>query len=681
MPWRDQLEQRHYQWQEQQQQLQQTRARGGSEPPGAGSPRTHQGRDRRGNSPQPHDSPQGRSRVASGPPGGESPADRARRLFARIDTNRSGRVNIMEMTSALTSDATVRRELGWPSSGDELVALLAKEGQGSFGEASLRHYLEVKELFSRIDTNHSGRISAWELETALRSSSEVRAALGVPPELCNSLFAQIDTDCSNAITLVEFYRYYTAAPLSRPYRPLGDHHAICQRLFRRIDRDGSGGISRAEFIAALRDDSEVQLDLGQPAQHADQLFNFLDSNRDGEISESEFRLFCRAQWIFNGIDENRSGYVDMYEVGAALTDPALQRELGRTAAQALQMFREIDPRDTGMVRFSDFYRWMERQQREHGSAGDRPSPPSPPAPRQSRGYRQEEQVPVRGKDAYDQAKFLAEGIFGKVHKVRRRCDGQILILKEPKPEAGVSIDEMQSEAKMLARLKHVNIVRYIDSFWDQGGQKLCIVTEYCSGGDLRKHQGGRALQPAVGHRIWLEVLRGLKYLHDRGILHRDLKPDNILLTESGTAKITDFGLAKQGAVEGKSFVAQTYCGTPFYMGPELQAGHAYGKPNDIWALGCIVYEMATGKLAFNNVADIVRCKVPQDSPQWAAQIVRQCLHQDESQRPTVGQLLHQTLRPGSGASGAAGPAAASGRRGYGGGGGGGGGGHGATRYS
>eukprot|EP01062_Namystynia_karyoxenos_P074045 TRINITY_DN70871_c0_g1_i1.p1 TRINITY_DN70871_c0_g1~~TRINITY_DN70871_c0_g1_i1.p1 ORF type:complete len:634 (+),score=195.15 TRINITY_DN70871_c0_g1_i1:108-1904(+) len=569
-------------------------------------------------------------------------AARARTLFARIDTNHSGRVNTSEMTKALASDAVVRQELGWPGTGDELVALLARDGQGSFGEAQLKYYCEVKDVFGMIDTNHSGRISSWELETALRKSQETREKLGVPPELSNSLFEQIDTNGSGAISLVEFYRYYTAAPLSRPFKHIGDHHAICQRLFRRIDRDGSGGISREEFIAALRDDPEVQLELGQPARHADQLFNFLDANQDGQISEKEFRLFCRAQWIFNGIDINRSGYIDPFELGAALEDPALQRELGRTVAQAQELFRDIDKRSAGMLRFSDFYRWLERQPDRSAQAAAAPAaahqqPQQPP--RAASPAAQQQQQPGRGKSAYDGKELLAEGAFGKVFRVTRRTDKLVLILKEPKPEAGATMEEVTAEAEMLARLKHVNIVRFVDSYQDAG--KLYIVTEFCAGGDLRKHQAGRPLPQGDAVRIFSETLEGMKYLHDRGILHRDLKPDNILLSDTRQAKISDFGLAKQASQQqGRgTAIAMTYCGTPFYMAPELQEGKQYGKPNDVWALGCILYEMATGRLCFNNVADIVLLKLPQDAPQWCAQAVRACLQREEARRPTVKSLL------------------------------------------
>eukprot|EP01065_Artemidia_motanka_P053499 TRINITY_DN9937_c0_g1_i1.p1 TRINITY_DN9937_c0_g1~~TRINITY_DN9937_c0_g1_i1.p1 ORF type:complete len:616 (+),score=196.98 TRINITY_DN9937_c0_g1_i1:68-1849(+) len=572
---------------------------------------------------------------------GPTPGERARVLFARIDTNRSGRVNTDEMRKALQSDAAIRQELGWPGTGEELVALLARDGRGSFAEQALAHYCEVRHLFNLIDTNRSGRISAWELETSLRRSSVVREKLGVPPELSNSLFEQIDTNGSGAISLVEFYRYYTAAPLSRPYKQLGDHNAICERLFNRIDKDGSGGISKGEFIDALRQDPEVQLELGQPARQAEQLFGFLDANQDGEISAGEFRLFCRAQWIFNGIDINRSGYIDAFELGAALEDPTLQKELHRSVSQAQELFREIDTRRKGMLRFSDFYRWLEKQPDRHAAVAGAPAPAAPQPPRQHHRRAPES----KGKDAYCEQTLLAEGAFGKVYKCRRKSDKLVLILKEPKPEAGATKEEVAAEADMLKRLKHQCIVRFVDSYVDH--DKLYIVTEFCAGGDLRKYQAGKPMKVEEAHRIFAETLEGMRYLHDRGILHRDLKPDNILLTDTKAAKISDFGLAKQATGPGaQTAVAMTYCGTPFYMAPELQAGQAYGKPNDVWALGCILYEMATGKLAFTNVADIVKVKVPADSPKWCEALVRQSLQGEETRRPTVKAMLQEMQRQG-----------------------------------
>eukprot|EP01062_Namystynia_karyoxenos_P016160 TRINITY_DN1588_c1_g2_i1.p1 TRINITY_DN1588_c1_g2~~TRINITY_DN1588_c1_g2_i1.p1 ORF type:complete len:666 (+),score=180.24 TRINITY_DN1588_c1_g2_i1:141-2138(+) len=570
-----------------------------------------------------------RSRASSQPPN-EGYAEKAKRLFARFDVNKDGRVSQQELAQVLAADPRLRKDLGWPGTADELVLLLARDGQGDFSESRMRHFCEVQALFQKIDANSSGRISAWELETALRTHADVRSKLGVPARLSNSLFSQMDTNATGSITLVDFYRYFTAAPLSRPYRPLGDHQAIAQRLFRRIDRDGSGGISRAEFAEALRSDPEVQLDLGQPASHADQLFNFLDSDRNGHVCERELRLFCRAQWIFNGIDVNRSGYIDLYELGTALADRALQRELGCSAAQAQQLFKEIDSRRSGMIKFTDFYRWLEQQPERSSGKGDRELPESPPAGGAA--------APTTGASAYEGHKLLCEGSFGRVLKVKRRCDGLVLILKEPKPEAGVTLEEARTEAQIMARLKHQNIVRFVDSYIDGG--KLCIVTEYCAGGDLRRYQGGRPLPPEVGIRIWEEMLRGMKYLHERGVLHRDMKPDNILLTETRSAKITDFGLAKQETPKaGATVVAMTYCGTPFYMSPEVHENNPYGKANDVWGLGCILYEMGTGKLAFNSVADVVRHKVPRDAPEWCDQWVQKALQLDPALRPSVGNLL------------------------------------------
>jgi len=565
-------------------------------------------------------------------------ADKARALFQRIDTNHSGRINVDEMRKALQGDPTVKQELAWPGTGEELVALLASGGRGSFQEKALVHYCEVRYLFNLIDINRSGRISTWELETSLRRSQQVREKLGVPPELSNTLFEQIDTNSSGAISLVEFFRHYTAAPLSRPYKPIGDHAAICDRLFRKIDRDGSGGISKQEFVSAIKDDPEIQLELGQPAHRSEQVFNFLDEDQNGELSETEFRNFCRAQWLFNGIDINRSGFVDPYELGAALEDPLLQRELRCPLDQAQALFKKIDTRKAGVLRFSDFHRWLTKQpQPDQQPAAPGPKPPAVPRQKAPK---------AQGEAAYKVEKMLAEGAFGKVYLVTRKTDKLELILKEPKPEAGATMEEVEAEATMLARLKHQNIVRFVDSYVKKGDrpgdEKLFIVTEFCAGGDLRKHQKQKALQEDSAKKIFSDILTGMVYLHDRGILHRDLKPDNILLTDTLIAKISDFGLAKQAqnkAAPGGA-IAQTYCGTPFYMGPELHEGKEYGKANDIWALGCILYEMATGEFCFTNVADIVRHKVPAKlATIWCSREVTQMIQQEEARRPSVKAVL------------------------------------------
>ena len=147
----------------------------------------------------------------------------------------------------------------------------------------LSRYYEVLELFSLIDDNNSGRVSPYELKHALQTNSIVRDKLAVPAHLAPTLFSQIDTNGSGAVSFVEFFRHFTAAPLSKPFRPLGNYGAITESIFCKIDTDKSGSITKDEFVKALKEDREVQLELGWPAHMAEQLFSFLDRDKSGDV--------------------------------------------------------------------------------------------------------------------------------------------------------------------------------------------------------------------------------------------------------------------------------------------------------------------------------------------------------------------------------------------------------------
>ncbi len=118
--------------------------------------------------------------------------------------------------------------------------------------------------------------------------------------------------------------------------------------------------------------------------------------------------------------------------------------------------------------------------------------------------------------------------------------------------------------------------------------------EYAAGGDLAQRLISRKPHHLAEHELWhylLQLLEGLSYLHSQRILHRDLKPANIFLDEVGNVKIGDLGLGR--ILGSKSDVARTGVGTPLYFSPELCMDKPYDTKSDIWALGCLIYELAT----------------------------------------------------------------------------------------
>ena len=117
--------------------------------------------------------------------------------------------------------------------------------------------------------------------------------------------------------------------------------------------------------------------------------------------------------------------------------------------------------------------------------------------------------------------------------------------------------------------------------------------EFCSGGDFTHFQKKRAIKEIHIHNYMKQLADGLKYLMENQILHRDLKPQNILITEGGFLKISDFGLAKEYSNMSNK-LKQTYCGSPMYMAPEILHYQKYDNKSDLWSVGIILYEMITG---------------------------------------------------------------------------------------
>jgi NIMA (never in mitosis gene a)-related kinase len=201
---------------------------------------------------------------------------------------------------------------------------------------------------------------------------------------------------------------------------------------------------------------------------------------------------------------------------------------------------------------------------------------------------------------YIRDECVGQGSFGTTFKVRR-LEADSSATHVVKQVMLKKLDEKHmkhtfKEVELLKNCDHINIVKYVDSFLDKERQ-LNIIMEYCSQGDLTTKVG------RVGEgTLWsytIQILQGLKYLHDQRILHRDIKPSNILLAECGNVKIADMGLGRVMSAETQ--FAETFCGTPLYIAPELHADDCkYDGSCDIWALGCTIYELAAGIHPFKS---------------------------------------------------------------------------------
>ena len=196
---------------------------------------------------------------------------------------------------------------------------------------------------------------------------------------------------------------------------------------------------------------------------------------------------------------------------------------------------------------------------------------------------------------------LGTGAFGVVYKVVKKSTNKIYVIKQIPLLGLTSIqkDDVKLEAKILSSVRSIYIVRYYESF--EENNYLNIVMEYCDGGDLcefiNKNKSTRVLlKEELVWNLFLKICIGLATLHKYKILHRDLKTLNIFLTKELDVKIGDFGVAK---ILTQSGFAKTIIGTPYYLSPELCEDQPYNDKSDVWALGCILYELCTYRHPFN----------------------------------------------------------------------------------
>lgn len=210
------------------------------------------------------------------------------------------------------------------------------------------------------------------------------------------------------------------------------------------------------------------------------------------------------------------------------------------------------------------------------------------------------------------------------------------------------VESYQLEVQLLRSLIHPGIVAYEESFVTKDRSNLCIVMGYCEGGDLTgflKKRRGRLLPEKDVLNLFVQMTLALHFMHEKKILHRDLKSQNIFL-KGGQVQLGDFGISK--VLDSTRGFAQTCIGTPYYMSPEMYQSKKYNYKSDVWALGCVLYEMATLKHAFdakslNGLAmKIIRGKYPRLSSTYSTSLhslVSSMLTIDPKRRPALKKIL------------------------------------------
>ena len=205
---------------------------------------------------------------------------------------------------------------------------------------------------------------------------------------------------------------------------------------------------------------------------------------------------------------------------------------------------------------------------------------------------------------FKKEKVLGTGSFGSVYLVRRRQDNKIYALKTVNLEKLNKKEQENSvnEVRILASVNHPNVIGYKEAFWDDDKSSLNIVMEFADDGDLHskiekmKKEGGCFKEPIIWSYA-IQMIEGLKALHDMKIMHRDLKSANIFLVKNKhQCKIGDMNVSK--VIKEKALTTQT--GTPYYASPEVWKDNPYSYKSDLWSIGCVIYELCALRPPFQG---------------------------------------------------------------------------------
>ena len=250
---------------------------------------------------------------------------------------------------------------------------------------------------------------------------------------------------------------------------------------------------------------------------------------------------------------------------------------------------------------------------------------------------------------------LGEGAYSTVFKVKRIIDNEIYALQKVKL-MNLSEKEKENslnEVRILASVKSNFVVSYKEAFFDEKDNTLCIVMEFADRGDLYQKivahkKSAKFFEESDIWRIFIQLVKGLKALHDLKILHRDMKSANVFLFSNGCAKLGDLNVSKVA----RRGLGYTQTGTPYYASPEVWKDKPYDHKSDVWSLGCVLYEMITLRPPFrakdmeglfNKVCKGQYSRIPDRFSEDLFKIVQYLLQVNSIQRPSCEQILQHPI--------------------------------------
>lgn len=250
--------------------------------------------------------------------------------------------------------------------------------------------------------------------------------------------------------------------------------------------------------------------------------------------------------------------------------------------------------------------------------------------------------------AYKRTEIIGQGKFGVVYKGYHKQTKKVVAIKVL--ELDTKYDEVvdvQQEIQFLADLKHApNVTHYYGSFLND--TKLWIIMDYCAGGSVRTLLKAGVFEERYVGVIFREILMALLCVHKLGVIHRDIKAANILITNEGNVQLCDFGVAAQ--LTANALKRTTMAGTPFWMAPEvIREGDQYNVKADIWSLGITIYEIVTGNppycdkgssWAMTMIAKLTPPRLEgREYPLALKECIALCLDENPEERPSADDLL------------------------------------------